>query len=84
MVDNTDDGKGSKQAFLDRGEASAHHAAEHHVRIAPATLAAYAVNGTGPPFMRSGRQVLYKICDLDAWARSRMSGPFSATCGAGE
>ena len=49
------------------------------LRCRPKTLAKYAVNGGGPRMSYSGRWPLYSEGDLDEWATSRMTGPFSST-----
>ena len=42
-------------------------------------LAKLAVNGGGPVFHRAGKWPLYKEPDLDAWAKSKLSGPLTKT-----
>lgn len=41
--------------------------------ISPATLAKLAVVGGGPRYYKLSRRVGYRIEDLDAWAKARMS-----------
>jgi len=42
-------------------------------------LAKLAVTGGGPVFRRAGKWPLYQEIDLDAWARSKISGPLNKT-----
>lgn len=35
------------------------------------TLARWAVEGSGPPFIKCGRQVAYRVRDLRAWLEER-------------
>lgn len=43
-----------------------------------ATLAKLASIGGGPAYMLAGRIPLYRLEDLDAWARSKISAPLPA------
>lgn len=45
----------------------------------PSWLAKLAVVGGGPVFRRFGRVPVYSDDALDAWARSRLSGPMRST-----
>lgn len=51
----------------------------HGVRRKPATLAAYAVRGGGPVFVRDGIFPLYSPESLDAWVESILSPPQTST-----
>jgi hypothetical protein len=42
-------------------------------------LAKLAVIGGGPVFRRAGKWPLYQEVDLDAWAKSKISGPLTKT-----
>jgi hypothetical protein len=45
----------------------------------PAKLANARSDGTGPPFRKAGRtRVFYEEGELLAWARSRVSGPWTS------
>jgi hypothetical protein len=46
---------------------------------AASTLAKCAVLGNGPPFCKRGRIPLYRAADLEAWARSQLTGPLHST-----
>jgi hypothetical protein len=46
---------------------------ERGLPIAPATLAAMAVRGAGPPFQVWGRRPLYSLESALAWARGRLN-----------
>lgn len=41
--------------------------AAHHIALSPRTLERYRVTGEGPPFLKVGRLVRYRIRDLDVW-----------------
>jgi excisionase family DNA binding protein len=45
--------------------------AARYVGLAKQTLAEMRVKGNGPPFYKSGRRVVYKPSDLDAWLAAR-------------
>lgn len=47
--------------------------AADHTALAPNTLEKMRVAGEGPPFVKLGRAVRYRLCDLDAWAASRLT-----------
>ena len=38
-----------------------------YVRLSPRTLERYRVTGEGPQFLKVGRLVFYRRCDLDDW-----------------
>ena len=56
------------QRYLSRKQA-----AQYLGVISPATLAKLAVVGGGPRYYKLSRRVGYRIEDLDAWAKARMS-----------
>ena len=35
--------------------------------ISPRTIERWRIEGFGPPFMKAGRRVLYRECDVEAW-----------------
>lgn len=43
--------------------------AARHVRLSPRTLERHRVAGSGPRFARLGRRVVYRLADLEDWAR---------------
>jgi len=43
-----------------------------YLSMSPATLETRRVRGGGPPFVKAGRLVLYRISDLDAWVADRI------------
>lgn len=45
--------------------------AADHCGVAKSTLEKKRLTGTGPPFMKLGRTVVYDTADLDAWLTSR-------------
>lgn len=45
--------------------------------LAVATLNNLRVAGNGPPFLKLGRSVRYRVADLDAWLAERMVGSTS-------
>jgi hypothetical protein len=53
--------------LLNRRDAAAHISATFF-KIAPATLARKAAEGSGPPYFSVAGQALYAAPDLDAWA----------------
>jgi len=40
--------------------------------LAESTLEKLRVSGDGPPFVKLGRAVRYRLADLDAWASERV------------
>ena len=54
--------KSSDHAFLTQLETS------RLLRISPRTLERMRLHGTGPPFRKFGRRVVYEISDLREWA----------------
>jgi predicted DNA-binding transcriptional regulator AlpA len=42
-----------------------------HLKLSPSTLEKMRTLGSGPPFRKCGRRVLYALSDLDDWAESR-------------
>jgi len=45
--------------------------ASHRLRVARQTLAKWRLEGSGPPFIRVGRKILYREQDISAWLDSR-------------
>jgi hypothetical protein len=43
-------------------------AAGLRVKLSPRTLEKHRTYGTGPRYRKIGGRVIYKVCDLDAWA----------------
>lgn len=64
-----------KDSRLLRRKAAAAYLSENYGIGTLSSLATYAYEGTGPEMQYIGRIPLYSIDALDAWARSRMSGP---------
>jgi hypothetical protein len=54
-----------RELLLDVGQAAA------HLRRAPQTLAKLRCVGGGPPYYKIGKNVFYKVDDLDAWLDGR-------------
>jgi hypothetical protein len=46
-------------------------AAADYIESTPSTMEKWRVNGIGPPFCKSGRNVIYDREDLDAWLSAR-------------
>jgi hypothetical protein len=65
--------------YLRRKLASQYLQEHWGIRCGHNYLARLAVIGGGPVFHKSGRDPLYTIGDLDAWAESRISGPMNST-----
>jgi excisionase family DNA binding protein len=42
------------------------------LRISKRTLERWGITGDGPKFVKAGRRVLYRQCDLDDWIASRL------------
>jgi hypothetical protein len=49
------------------------------IRCSEKWLAKLVVTGGGPRYWKNGRAVLYRRDALDAWAVSRLSGPWSSS-----
>ena len=64
--------------FLNREEASQHLSAQG-LPCAKNTLAKLACLGGGPEYQSFGRRVVYEVDALDAWIKSRLSGPKKST-----
>lgn len=47
--------------------------------VSVATLETWACRGGGPPFLKRGRWVVYRLADVEAWLAERTSGPFTHT-----
>jgi predicted DNA-binding transcriptional regulator AlpA len=52
--------------------------ASEHIGLAESTLEKLRVTGEGPAFVKLGRAVRYRICDLDSWAAARVVTSTSA------
>lgn len=46
------------------------------------TLARWRVEGSGPPYRKHGRVVIYALVDLEAWSRGQARGSTSEIVGA--
>lgn len=46
--------------------------ASRHIGLAVSTLEKMRVYGDGPPFVKLGRSVRYRICDLEAYLAGRV------------
>lgn len=42
-----------------------------YIGWAPSTLAKSRISGNGPPFLKVGKNILYRISDLDEWLESK-------------
>jgi hypothetical protein len=62
---------------LRRNEASTYLQTEYGISRTPATLTTLASRGGGPKFEYVGKIPTYRPAELDAWARSILSGPWS-------
>jgi hypothetical protein len=67
-----------QEPFLRRKRA-AEYLKENYGFGSASTLAKLAVFGNGPVFCKRGRIPLYRVADLDDWARSQLSGPVRST-----
>jgi predicted DNA-binding transcriptional regulator AlpA len=59
-----------------RGEATYLNGMDAGTRLglSPETLYAWRREGKGPPYIRLGRRIMYKVADLDAWMAANRSG----------
>jgi predicted DNA-binding transcriptional regulator AlpA len=48
-----------------------------HLRLSERTLERFRVSGIGPKFVRMGKSVRYRLCDVEAWIASRFVGSTS-------
>lgn len=48
-----------------------------HLGLAKSTLEKMRVRGDGPPFVKLGRAVRYRLIDLDGWAAAHIVGSTS-------
>jgi predicted DNA-binding transcriptional regulator AlpA len=46
-----------------------------------ATLAKWRVNGDGPPFVRLGRKIAYRVADIEMWLDARRAASTSEYIG---
>lgn len=60
---------------LTRSELSEYLKQKHGLRYSEGTLATYATRGTGPDYVRVGRQALYEPAAVDLWVKKIMSRP---------
>lgn len=67
------------QRPLDRREASQYLLEIHGIRRAPGTLAKLASVGGGPLYRRAGRQAIYDVPALDAYATHIISEPATSS-----
>jgi hypothetical protein len=67
-----------QENFLRRKDAAAYLKQNFGFGTA-STLAKCAVFGNGPVFCKRGRIPLYRAADLEAWARSQLTGPRRST-----
>jgi hypothetical protein len=51
--------------------------ASRHIGLAVSTLEKMRVYGDGPPFVKLGRSVRYRICDLESYLAERVVEPTS-------
>jgi hypothetical protein len=58
--------------FLTRAEASEYIVGRYRFACSPKQLAKLAWMGEGPIRLRSGKSVVYRKSDLDAWALARL------------
>ena len=49
------------------------------LRLSERTLERLRLTGGGPSFVKCGRSVRYRECDLEAWIAARVIGSTSAT-----
>ena len=71
--------KAPEHRLLRRREAALYIRETWGLPCAEKTISKLAVVGGGPAFFRAGRVPLYDIADLDAWARSKLTGPHRST-----
>lgn len=62
-------GRNVSQLLLTRANVEAQYG------ITKRFLEVAAVRGDGPPFVKIGRSVRYRVCDLDAWIEARRHDP---------
>lgn len=43
------------------------------------TLETMCSRGGGPPFMKAGRRVLYRVADVETWLATKLTGPFTSS-----
>jgi predicted DNA-binding transcriptional regulator AlpA len=48
-----------------------------HLRLSERTLERFRVSGCGPKFVRMGKSIRYRLCDVEAWIASRVVGSTS-------
>jgi excisionase family DNA binding protein len=47
------------------------------LRLSERTLERFRTSGGGPKFVRMGKSVRYRLCDVEAWIASRVVGSTS-------
>jgi hypothetical protein len=60
---------------LTRAEASGYLSERWGLSYAVYTLAAYAARGVGPEYSKAGPRAIYTREALDAWAKTKLTGP---------
>lgn len=48
------------------------------IGVEPQTLKAWRRKGIGPPYVRFGNRVRYRVCDIEAWLAAHTITPGSA------
>jgi hypothetical protein len=43
------------------------------------TLETMCSRGGGPPFLKAGRRVLYRLVDVEMWLETKLTGPFTSS-----
>lgn len=56
-----------------RGALDTLHSAEY-TGVARATLKKWRATGDGPPYVRIGSKIVYRVADLDAWLEANLVG----------
>ncbi len=64
--------------YLDRREA-AEYLSARGLRVSHKTLQKWVTTGGGPVYRRWGRNAVYLVSDLDAWAAAKLSPPRSSS-----
>ena len=59
------------QALLTQDEAA------ELLKLSVRTIERFRVSGTGPKFLKAGKSVRYRECDLAAWVEARVVGSTS-------
>lgn len=64
---------------ISRRDACVYLLETHGIRLAPSTLAKWAVTGGGPAFEKFGSKPLYPLTELDRFARERLTPAAAST-----